>query len=265
MRAPRRSRRVALGPTGQRDQDPLAGRPRLVDVVRLAITLQPFVDPVGHPQQGELAQCGQVADPEIVRQRGVHLVGRIHVAVREPASQRLRAHVDQLDLVGPAHDLVGHRLLLPDAGDRGDDVVERLEVLDVDRRDDIDAGVEQFVDVLPPLWVAAARDVGVRELVDQRDLRCPSKNRVDVHLSEPGVAVHEVLSRHDLQPLGHGRGARPAVRLEEADHNVGTAGPTTLPLAEHGERLAHARGGSEVDAQRPAAHSVIVPVVRAPG
>ena len=55
----------------------------------------------------------------------------------------------------------------PDAGDAGDDVVEALEVLDVQRRDDVDAGIQDLVDVLPALLVLRARCVGVRQLVNR--------------------------------------------------------------------------------------------------
>ena len=109
--------------------------------------------------------------PEVVRQRGVDPLGGVDVAVGEPAPQRFRGDVDQFDLVGGAHHLVGHLLLLLDAGDLGDDVVEALQVLDVDRGDHGDAGVEQLLDVLPALGVLAARGVGVGQFVDQHHLR----------------------------------------------------------------------------------------------
>ena len=57
---------LALGAAGQRDDDPLARLPRLVDAVRGAVALQPLVDPLGHPEQRQLAQRGEVADPEVV-------------------------------------------------------------------------------------------------------------------------------------------------------------------------------------------------------
>jgi hypothetical protein len=58
-----------------------------------------------------------------------------------------------------------------------DDVVERLDVLDVDGGDDVDAGVQQLFDVLPPLLVAGAGCVGVGELVDERDDRLRASRR----------------------------------------------------------------------------------------
>ena len=140
------------------------------DPVALAVVLQRVVDAVGDPQQRQLAQRRQVAGAEVVAERGVDLVGGVDVAVGQPSTQRLGRHVDELDLVGGPHDAVGNGLALADPGDPLDDVVERVEVLDVDGGDDVDAGGEQLVDVLPPLVVARPGGVGVGELVDQDQL-----------------------------------------------------------------------------------------------
>ncbi len=170
------------GAAGDGDDDAFAGLPGVGDLVVGAVLGQRGVDLVGQPQQREFAQRGQVAPAEVVGQRRVDALGGVDVAVGKPAPQRFRRDVDQLDLVGGAHDLVGHLLLLLDAGDLGDDVVEALQVLDVDRGDDGDAGVEQLLDVLPALGVLAARGVGVGEFVDQHDLRvaapAPRRRRV---------------------------------------------------------------------------------------
>ena len=130
---------VTAGSAGQRDDDPLAGLPAPLDPVVLQVLLQVLLDPVGDPEQGDLAQRGQVARAEVVGERRVDALGGVDVAVRHPPPQRLRRHVDELDLLGLPHDRVGDRLLLLDAGDALDDVVDRLEVLDVQRRDHVDA------------------------------------------------------------------------------------------------------------------------------
>ena len=184
IRAPRRSSVSPSGPPDSATTTRSRVGQRRVDAVVGAVPAQPLVDPVGEPQQRQLAQGRQVADPEVVRQRGVDLLGLVDVAVGHPAAQRLRRHVDELDLVGPAHHLVGHRLPLHHTGDRLDDVVERLEVLDVDRRDHVDPGIQQLVDVLPALLVARPRHVGVRELVDQRHRSGAGQQPVEVHLLE---------------------------------------------------------------------------------
>ena len=156
------------------------------------VLVEGLVDAVGDPEQRELAERTEVALAEVVAERGVDPLGGIDVAVRHPSAQRLGAHVDELDLVGAARDLVRDRLALRDARDPLDDVVQRLEVLDVERRDDVDAGVEQLVDVLPALLVARARDVRVRELVDERDLgpaARASRRRPSPRTREPRYSI----------------------------------------------------------------------------
>ena len=143
--------------------------------------------------------------------------------MRHPPAQRLRGHVDQLDLVGAADHLVGHGLPLRHAGDLVDDVVERLQVLDVDRGDHGDAGVEQLLDVLPALGVAGAGHVGVGQLVDQGDLGAAGQHRVEVHLLERGAPVGHGGSGHHLQAVQQGRGGPAPVGLDEADDHVGAA------------------------------------------
>ena len=203
-----------------------------VDAVAFAVLREPLVDPVGEPEQRELAQRGEVARPEVVARapRRSAPAGR---RCRAPSARRSasRRHVDELDLVGRAHDLVGDRLALLDAGDLLDDVVQRLEVLDVDRRDDVDAGVEQLLDVLPALLVARAGDVGVRELVDERDLRAAARAR----RRRPSPRTSRRGTRRPLRGTTSRSPTcsavlRAAVRLDEADDDVarrarGDAGP----------------------------------------
>ncbi|MDQ0949059.1 hypothetical protein QFZ24_002982 [Streptomyces phaeochromogenes] len=146
--------RTALGSAGQAHDDAFAGLPGGADAVLAAVLLEVRVDAVGDPEEGQFAQGGEVAGAEVVGEGRVDLVGLVDVAVRHPAAQCLGRHVDQLDLVGPAHDLVRDGLALPYSRYRLDDVTERLQVLDVDRRDDVDSGGEEFLDVLPALGVA---------------------------------------------------------------------------------------------------------------
>ena len=70
--------------------------------------------------------------------------------------------IDHLDVVGPVENAVRHGFAHPDAGDLGDDVVQALDMLDVERREDIDAGGDQLLDIEIALGMAAARRVGVR-------------------------------------------------------------------------------------------------------
>ena len=101
------------------------------------------------------------------------LLGHVDLAGLEPREQIVGRQVDQLDFVGLVEDAIRDRLALAHAGDLRDQVVETLEVLDVDRRPDIDALLEQLLDVLPALRVARRRiafdEIGMRQLVDEQD------------------------------------------------------------------------------------------------
>ncbi len=173
-----------------------------------------------------------------------------------PPAQRLRRHVDQFHLICLADDLVGHRLPLRHPGDRLDHVVERLHVLDVDVGDDVDARVEELLDILPALRVTAAGDVGVREFVDDRDRGPAREHGVDVHLGERRATVGDLLARDDLQPVEQRGRPGTAMGLDEADDHVGAPVPTPVRLVKGGERLAHARRRTEVDPQSSPTHDV---------
>ena len=238
---------LALGSAGEGDDDALTGLPGPGDVVGLPILLQRVVDPVGGPEQSQLAERVEVAGPEVVRQGRVDLLGRVDVAVGQASSQRLGGHVLELDLVGRPHHGVGNRLALRYTGDLLDHVVDRLQVLDVDRGDDVDAGLQQLLDVLPALGVARARDIGVGELVDERHLGPAGQHGVDVHLLERRTAVVERAARDHLQAVDHLRGVPAAVGLDEPHDHVGAALRATVALAEHGVGLAHPGCCAEVD------------------
>ena len=92
---------LAVGDAGEPDDDPLPCLPGVGDAVGLAVAVQGVVDAIGHPQW-RLAERAEVAGAEVVGQGGVDLLGRVDVAVGHAPAQRLRCHVDQLDLVGGA-------------------------------------------------------------------------------------------------------------------------------------------------------------------
>ena len=122
-------------------------------------------------------------------------------------------------------------------------------MLDVEGRDHVDPGVEQLLDVLPPLLVPRTRHVRVGELVDERDLRAAGDDGVDVHLLEPRRGTSITRRGIDLEAVDLLGGVRPAVRLDEPDDDIGA--PLTPPtaLVEHREGLPDTRRGPEVHAQ----------------
>ena len=103
---------------------------------------------------------------------------------RQPLQQIVGRHVHQLDLVGLLEDGVGHGLAHGDAGDLRDDIVEALEVLDVERGVDVDAAVEELLDVLPAFGMTGAGRVGVGQFVDKDQSRPACQRGVEVELAQ---------------------------------------------------------------------------------
>ena len=173
------------------DEDALAGGPGAGDGVGAHVGEELGVDALGGAAERELAQRGEVAGGEVVRERAARGLADVDLALLQALDQVVGGDVDDLDVVGAVDDRVGHRLADADAGDLGDDVVEALDVLDVDGGVDVDAGGEQLLDVEVALGVAAAGGVGVGELVDEGELRACGRGW-----------------RRGPSPRGRGRGSR---------------------------------------------------------
>ncbi len=166
--------------------------------------------------------------------------------------QIVRWQVDQFDFIGRIEDAVRHRLAHDDAGDLGDDVVHAFDVLDVDRRVDIDARVEQFDDVHPTLRMTRAGMIAVRQFVDQYDLRMAGERGIEIEFGQDQAAMLEVLRRQHLESLQQRFGFRAAVQLDITDDDIGPIGILLACRFEHRIALAHARRRAEEDLQ-PAA------------
>ena len=123
-------------------------------------------------------------------------------------------------------DAVGHGLAHADAGDPRDDVVQAFDVLDVERRVDVDAGGQQFLDIQIALGMPAARRVGVGELVDQHQLRPARQDGVEVHLRRARGPCSRPARRGTIsRPASSASVSRAAVRLDHADHDIDALAP----------------------------------------
>ena len=206
------------------DDDPLRDRPRRLDALVGPVLAHLPVDAFRRAAERHLAQRDQVALAEEILQRACRRLRHVHLALVQALDELVRREVDELHLVRVVEHVVRHRLPDADAGDLADDVVEALEVLHVHRRVDVDAGVEQLLDVLPALRVARAGRVGVRELVDDDQAGLARERGVEVELLELDAAVGKAAARQDLQAVEQGRGLLAAVGLDEPDDDVDAFG-----------------------------------------
>ena len=203
------------------------------------------VDALGRMPERQLAERDEVAFPEEVAGRLRRLLRDVDLAFLEPLAKVLDRKVDQLDLVGLLEDRVRHRLAHDDPGDLRDDVVERFEVLDVDRRVDVDPRVQQLHDVLPALGVTTAGSVGVRQLVDEDDGRATGEGGVEVQLPQCGAAILDRPGRQNFETLEQRFRLGASVRLHDADEQVQARRPLLTRRLQHRVRLAHAGSGAE--------------------
>ncbi len=167
------------------DQHALVRRPRAGDRVRLHIGDHLLVDALRRAAQSELAQCGQVAGPEVVADGALRLQRDIDLAFRQALDQVFRRQIDELDVVRLIDDRIRNLLAHANAGDLRDNVVEALDMLDVERRVDVDAGREQLLDIHVTFGVPAAGRVAVGKLVDEDKLWLPPQDGIEVHFLEP--------------------------------------------------------------------------------
>ena len=99
----------------------------------------------------------------------------------------------------------------------------------------------------------AARRVGVRQLVDQHELRAALQDRVEIHLGQAVALVFDLAPGNDLEAFEQRLGLAPPMRLDDADDDIDALAPLGLRRQQHLVGLADARRGAEENLQPAAA------------
>ena len=240
------------GTRADADQDALGHGPHAGDGMVAAVHLHLGVHPRRGGPERQLPERDQVAFPEEAPDGFTGLLGKVDLPVLQALDQVVGGQIDQLDLGRLFQDRVRDRLARGHLGHARDDVVQALEMLDVQRRVDVDPGGEQLLDVLPALGVTGAGGVGVGQLVDEDEGRAAGEGRVEVELAERGAAVLDRARRQPLEPGEERLRLGPAVRLDPADDHVDARGLLSARGLQHGVGLADAGGRSEEDLELPA-------------
>lgn len=80
--------------------------------------------------------------------------GNINLSFVQALAQIVRRQVNQYHLIGRIKERVGHRLAHLNAGHAADHVVQAFKMLNVNRCEHINAGLEQLFNILPAFGMA---------------------------------------------------------------------------------------------------------------
>jgi len=126
-------------------------------------------------------------------------------------------------------------------------------MLDVERGPDIDAGGQQFVDILPALGMAAAGHIGVGIFVDQQQARPARQRGVKVKFLHDLVVIDDRLTRQNFEAIDQLLGLATAVGFDQACHDIAPSRFLGAGGGEHGVGFADTGRGPEKNLQVPPA------------
>ncbi len=113
-------------------------------------------------------------------------------------------------------------------------------MLDVQRRPDVDAGVAQFLHVLPALRMARTGRIGMGVLIDQQQTGAARQGGVEIELHQRPPAMVDRRARQDLQPTQQTHSLLAAVGLDQTHDDIQPLGLSATGGAQHFIGLAHA-------------------------
>ena len=126
-------------------------------------------------------------------------------------------------------------------------------MLNVERGDDVDARAQKREHIEVALGSEGAGRVGMRELIDQHDLRLAREDRVPIHLGVGHAVGLNRLARNDRKVADHRFGFNAFVRFDVADDDVDTFAAQLMPTIEHGVGFTRAGCSPEINGQLPIA------------
>ncbi|VVN48175.1 hypothetical protein PS662_06084 [Pseudomonas fluorescens] len=118
-------------------------------------------------------------------------------------------------------------------------------MLDVDRGEHVDAGGEQFLDVLPAFGVTAAGGVAVRQFIHQHQFRLGFDQAVEVHFFEHHATVFRAYQRLLRQAAEQCFGLGAAMGLDHTGDDFYALAQLGMGGLQHGVGLADTGRGAK--------------------
>src|SRR5271166_6025320 len=195
-------------------------RPRAFDGALAQVFDHLAVHALRREPQREFTQSGEIAEREIILRRPFRRLRHINLAFVESLDEFVRGDVDENDVRRVEQHLVGHGLAHGDAGRARNDIRQAFEMLDIERTPNVDAALQQFIDILPTLGVTAVRCVGVSELIDNDELWFARQRRVYVEFLERNAMIYNLANGQNFLPVQQDLSFAPTMRHGETDYDV---------------------------------------------
>ena len=199
------------------------------------------VDSPSRLTQREFAQGRQVGLLKEALDRSLSLLGDVDLAPFESPQQFFRCDVHQFEIVGQVEHPVGDCLPHGDAGNLSDHIVEAFDVLDIERRPDINPGFEQLFNILPALFVTTSVSVRVGEFIHKEQVGTASQGRIDRKLPQSDAAIRGFSQGECFEPGQQGLRLHPSVWFDIPDDDIPSLAFRSLGVLQHQVRLADSR------------------------
>ncbi|PMQ15627.1 hypothetical protein JaAD80_14745 [Janthinobacterium sp. AD80] len=227
-----------------------------VDGFLHAVSLHVVLHAVRGAAQGQFAQGDQVTLAEKILRSPLGLQRLVHLALFQAAHQFVGWDIDQHHFIGPVEHRVGQGLCHAHARDPAHHVVQAFQVLHVDGGQHVDAGGQQFLDILPALRMARAGHVRMGQFIHQYQRRRATQGLVQIELEQRLAPVLDGFQRQHGQAVKQGRRILAPVRFHHAHQQILAIGQQFSGGGQHRIGLADACRSAEINAQ-PAARGFL--------
>ncbi len=119
----------------------------------------------------------------------LHLLRLVDLARLQARQQLVGRNIDQHDFIGFIEYGIRQGFRDADTGDPADHIVQAFQVLHVDGGEYIDAGIQQFLYVLPALRMTRAGRIRMRQFIDQDQFGMAFQRGIDVELGDRLAAI----------------------------------------------------------------------------
>ena len=200
------------------------------------------VDLVRGPAQGNFTQGGKIIHGKKMIHGRARLLRAIYLSLLQPFQKLRRLDIHKLHLIRLVKNKIRYPFLYRNPRDGCHNVVQAFQVLHIYRGIYTDPFLEQLLDILVPLGMAASRRIRVGQLIHQDQTGPPFQRRIQVKFLQHYVFIRDFQRRKLLQPLQKGHGFRARMRFYIPGSDIDPRFRRLMGRFQHRIGLAHSCG-----------------------